>query len=118
MPDIPVKKFYYRCDKKFIVDSAMSLYESYDSHAVVLISGRIIELYKCTPVNVQLIARLKLKIPNQHRTGGQSAQRFDRMRSEAIIAEVSKSIELITDKCIIDGRFIFQSIIIAGSVGL
>lgn len=117
-PDIPVKKFYYRCDKKFIIDDAIDLYASHDYHSVILASGRIFEIYKVSPNHRELISRLKLHIPNQHRTGGQSAQRFDRMRDEAISAEVNRCMDVLYDKCIVDGLFIYESIIIAGPTGI
>lgn len=113
-PPHPVKKFFYRCDRKFHLDDLLKLYETHEDYAIVLVSGKRCELYYHNINQTKLIKTLDIDLPNQHRTGGQSAQRFERIRDEKIKAYVTKICELMIQYYVLNGVFKCKGLIIAG----
>lgn len=113
-PPNPVPKFFYRCDRKFHLDDLLNLYKQCDQHAIVLTSGKRTEFHVYSDNNRQLLCTIKDILPNQHNKGGQSAQRFGRIRDEKILVYINKIIDKMTKYYTTDGKFIYKSIIIAG----
>lgn len=113
-PPNPIKKFYYRCDRKFHLDDLLKLYEVYDEYAIVLISGKRVELYLHSENQTKKLKCINESLPNQHGTGGQSAQRFERIRNEKIGWYATKISELMTKYYVSNGRFKYKGLIVAG----
>lgn len=110
----PIKKFYYRCDKIFHLDHLINLYKTYDEYAIVLVSGKCSEYYIHSRNNTKLLKNTKQDLPNQHKTGGQSAQRFGRIRDEKIDFYINRIIEIMVHLYVVDGVFYPKGLIIAG----
>lgn len=106
--------FYYRCDKVFHLDELIKLYEKHDYYAIVLVSGKIVELYIHSNVNTKLIRKIEMSLPNQHKTGGQSAQRFERIRNEKIGWFIKKIMECMINSFVDHGQFKYKGLIVAG----
>jgi len=113
-PPFPVKKFYYRCDRKFHLDDLIKLYETYDNHAIVLVSGKRTEFHLYNENQTKLLKSIEESLPNQHKTGGQSALRFERIRSEKIGWYVKKIVELMVNLYVKENKFQCKSLVIAG----
>lgn len=113
-PPNPVTKFYYRCDRKFHLDDLLNLYIYYDQHAIVLVSGKRTEIHIYSENNRRLLCTIKDILPNQHKKGGQSAQRFGRIRDEKILIYINKIIDKMVEHYTMDGKFLYKSIVIAG----
>lgn len=64
------------------------------------------------------IGNICTKLPNQHRNGGQSAQRFGRIRDEMINVYVKKIVELLIKHYVVDGVCAFNGIVISGPAGI
>ncbi len=114
IPPNPIKKFIYKCDRRFYVDDIIKLYETYDDYAIVLASGKQTLLYTYNENNTTLVKSISETIPNQHKTGGQSAVRFSRIRDEIIGWYVKKIITEMVKHYTKDGIFYLKGLIIAG----
>jgi len=113
-PPNPVRKSYYKCDRKFHLDDLLDLYVVHDTYAIVLISGKRTDLYIHSKNNTQLIKSVKTELPNQHKTGGSSAPRFGRIRDEKINLYVKRISELMTILFTKDNLFCHLGLFLAG----
>lgn len=113
-PPNPVKKFYYECGKKFYLDDLIKLYDSHDNNAIVLVSGKRTDFYLHNPNRTILLKTMAISLPNQHKTGGYSAQRFERIRNEKIDIYATKICELMVSYYVENGQFNCKKLIIAG----
>lgn len=71
-------------------------------------------MYLCSKNNTRLVRKYATKLPSQHKTGGQSAQRFERLRDEKIESYVKKIIDIMIEIYTKNGKFAYANIIIAG----
>jgi peptide chain release factor subunit 1 len=117
-PPNPIKHFFYRCDRKFYIDEILSLYSKLDTFAVMLISGKQVKFYSWNENETKLLKSYTEDLPNQHKTGGQSAQRFERIRDERILWYCRKAIEYIQLLFTKQGVFQFKGLIIGGPAGI
>lgn len=117
-PPNPIKKSYYRCDRKFHLNDLIYLYEDCLEYAIVLISGKKTMFYLHSDNNTKLLKQITTTLPNSHKTGGQSAQRFERVRNEKIGWYIKKIVELMTIYYVSEGLFKYKSLIIAGPAQL
>jgi peptide chain release factor subunit 1 len=113
-PPNPIRKFFYKCDRKFYLEDLLKLYEVCDNYAIVLISGKKVELYLYSENQTKFLKTINESLPNQHKTGGQSAQRFERIRDEKIGWFASKITEVMIQYYVTEGKFKYKGIIIAG----
>ena len=113
-PPNPIKKFYYRCDKKFHLDDLEKLYETHDYYAIVLVSGKRTELYSYSINDTLFLKGFDTDLPNQHKTGGQSAPRFGRIRDEKISCYAKKIVDMMIQCYVKNGLFQCRGLVIAG----
>ncbi|AEX61374.1 peptide chain release factor ERF1 [Megavirus vitis] len=117
-PHHTVKKFFYKCDKKFYVDDIINMFNNYQDYAIVLISGKKTQFYTHNIHDTKLIKTLTETLPNQHKTGGQSAVRFERIRGEKIHVYIKKILDNMIQFYTSNGKFRLTGIIIAGPAEL
>ena len=82
-PPVPLKTRIYRCDKQFVLDLLEDMTESRESYGLVVMDrreGNIALLKGKTTVS---LVHVKSNVPGKTRAGGQSAQRFERLREGA-----------------------------------
>lgn len=109
---------YYKCDKMFHIDQLKKLYETHDNSAIVLVSGKCALFYLYNKNKTELLSKIKTDLPNQHKTGGQSAQRFERIRSEKIKLFATQIIDLMIKFYVTNGIFNCTSLKLAGPYGI
>ncbi len=108
-------KFYYKCDKKFHLEDLIKLYnDNGKKYAIVLISGKVTYFYQYTVNNTKLLKTITQDIPNKHKTGGQSAQRFERIRDGSIKQYSKKILEIMIQLYTSNGNFDYTGLILAG----
>ena len=113
-PPCPIKKFFYKCERKFHLSELIKLYEIHDNYAIVLVSGKRTEFYLHNSNQTKIIKGLDMVLPNQHKNGGFSAARFGRIRDEKIGLYTMKIVELMVKCYVKEGKFEHIGLIIAG----
>lgn len=79
-----------------------------------MVSGKRTEFYLHNTNCTKLLKGIDEALPNQHKTGGQSSQRFERNRDEKIGWYSKKITELMAQFYVADGKFKYKGLIIAG----
>lgn len=82
-PPLPLQIRIYRCDKEFVLEPLEGMLESREIYGLVVMDRRdaIIALLKGKTI-VPLVKK-KSNVPGKSKAGGQSAQRFERIREVA-----------------------------------
>jgi len=83
-PPQKIKKKLYRCDNRFHLDILYELVNTYDNYGIVLLSGDETRFYLISGPIQKLLFTIECNAPNKQGRGGQSQQRFDRLRLESI----------------------------------
>jgi len=96
------------------LDGLIKMYQHCDNYAIVLVSGKRLELYVHNKHVTKLLFGKDEELPNQHKTGGQSAPRFGRIRDEKIGWYAKKIVDIMIKYYVIDGKFIHKGLILAG----
>jgi hypothetical protein len=104
----------YRCDMEFALDELFKLYHTYDDYGILLISGSIVQFYCATMVNNTLLKQINDVLPNRQKKGGQSAQRFGRIREEKVNLYLKKIVENMVSLYTANSQLIIKGLIIAG----
>lgn len=114
-PVVPLKRFWYRCDKKFHLDDVICLFQEPKQHyGLILVSGSLTQFWTWTPEQSQVVRRIKKVPPSQHKTGGQSAQRFDRLYSEWFDAYVAEIVDTTVGIWTEQGQSTILGVVVAG----
>ncbi|MDD4930915.1 MAG: Vms1/Ankzf1 family peptidyl-tRNA hydrolase [Candidatus Colwellbacteria bacterium] len=92
-PPLPIKMGLYRCDKMFYTDYVLSLYKNFDKFGLVLIAGEEVTMYSHCGTKIDLIDKFTVHRQKSMKMGGQSAQRFGRIRENQIGEYVKKICE-------------------------
>ncbi|AGF85540.1 hypothetical protein QJ854_gp242 [Moumouvirus goulette] len=90
------------------------MYDTYDDYAILIVSGKKTLFYLHNNNDTKLLKSINESLPNQHKTGGQSAVRFERIRNEKIQVYVKKIIEYMVQYYTLNGKFKYKNIVIAG----
>ena len=118
IPPNPVNRSIYKCDKVFHLDHLLDLYKTYDTYAIVLVSGKRSDFYLYSKNNTVFVQSIKSDLPNQHKTGGSSAPRFGRIRDEKICLHMRRICESMVRIFCSDGKFNHIGLYVAGPAEL
>lgn len=97
-PTKPINTTVYMCDNKFHLDEIeKQLCDTQKVYGYIIIDG-----HECVFATVQgnvksILEHIKVDLPNKHGRGGQSAQRFGRIRLEKRFNYITKVSEIATD---------------------
>ncbi|MEM4605701.1 MAG: peptide chain release factor aRF-1 [Candidatus Pacearchaeota archaeon] len=80
IPPKPLKVRAYRCDQTFLIEPLKEMIESDDVYGLILIDRKEATIGLLEGKSIKLIDTLTSGIPSKFKTGGQSAQRFHRIR--------------------------------------
>lgn len=111
----------YICDKKFLLDEILEMYEPELKIGVILVSGSIAQFYfiNKTGSNLEhvLLKSIDIELQKRQRKGGQSAQRIGRIRDEKESRYINYVAELAIKFFMKDNNtsYICKNIIIGGS---
>jgi peptide chain release factor subunit 1 len=84
VPPTPVKSFSYRCNSKFETDDAENLSEVKDLYGLIVLDLHEACWGTLSGSDVRVSGTMDSIVPSKHSQGGQSAQRFERLRDIAI----------------------------------
>jgi peptide chain release factor subunit 1 len=79
-PPIPVQTRIYRCDKDFELDILQEMLESKEVYGLVVMDRRECTIGELRGKSIILLAKHTSSVPGKFKAGGQSAQRFMRIR--------------------------------------
>jgi peptide subunit release factor 1 (eRF1) len=96
------------------LDDLLKLYDETDNYAIILVSGKRSEFYLHNRNCTKLLKSISESLPNQFRKGGQSAQRFERIRDEKIGWYIKKIAETMVQYYTKNGVFQYKGLIVAG----
>ncbi len=84
-PPIPLNQRLYRCDKEFVLDPLRDMAEDKNMFGLIVLDKRdgIIALLKGK--TIMPLSEHHSAVPGKHKTGGQSAARFERLREGAAL---------------------------------
>ncbi len=82
-PPIPLKQKIYRCDKTFVLEPLIEMLQSKDIYGLVVMDLREATIGVLKGKTIEVIAKTSSYVPGKQKAGGQSAQRFQRIREGA-----------------------------------
>ncbi len=117
----PIKKIsfsYYECDRKFHVKEFLEFFESDERYGFVVVDGygAIFALLQGKALTV--LQNISEELPNKHARGGQSSNRFARIRIEKREAYIKKINEIITKLFINNSVKNIDGLVLAGNTYL
>ncbi len=83
-PPIPLKVNIYRCDSAFLLDPIEEIVGSKDTYGLLVMDGREATIATLKGSHIQVIKKLNSMVHAKINKGGQSQQRFSRLREESI----------------------------------
>ncbi|MFP4118953.1 MAG: peptide chain release factor aRF-1 [Candidatus Woesearchaeota archaeon] len=84
-PPIPINQNLYRCDKEFVLEPLRELVDDKIIFGLVAMDKREASIAILKGKTIIPLKTLHSSVPGKHKTGGQSAQRFERLREGAAI---------------------------------
>ncbi len=104
-PPEPLNFRLYRCDKTFVLDALKEIAEKKDLYGLVVMDRRDAHIALLRGKSIEIMTKKSSNVPGKTRAGGQSSQRFERLREGAAkdfynkIAEYMKNdfLPMITD---------------------
>jgi peptide chain release factor subunit 1 len=82
-PPIPVSQRLYRCDKEFVTEPLEKMVENRNVYGMIVIDKREADLALLKGKTIIPLTKSTSNVPGKTRAGGQSAQRFARLREGA-----------------------------------
>ncbi len=82
IPPEPVDVYFYRCDSRFHLEPLQALAAEKESFGILVIDGQEAVVATLKGRRVDIVQSFTSGIAGKHRTGGQSARRFERIREQ------------------------------------
>ncbi|MBN2454276.1 peptide chain release factor 1 [Candidatus Woesearchaeota archaeon] len=82
-PPIPLRTRIYRCDKAFVLDLLSEMLDTKEMYGLVVMDRREGVIANLKGKTITVLAKYTSAVPGKTRAGGQSAQRFARLREGA-----------------------------------
>ncbi|MBI2499407.1 peptide chain release factor 1 [Candidatus Woesearchaeota archaeon] len=82
-PPEPLKTRLYRCDQTFVTDLLQNMTEAKEAYGLIVMDRREATLGILKGTSVRTLSKMTSGVPGKTRAGGQSSQRFARIREGA-----------------------------------
>lgn len=111
-PIEPVSNFKYHCSSEFWVEPLEYMLTEKEVYGLIVIDNKEAAIGWVKGTHVEIVKTTSSGVASQHRAGGQSQRRFERLHDEGIayflnrVAELSNEIYLAMDLDTIEGIFI------------
>jgi peptide chain release factor subunit 1 len=115
VPFKPVSRFLYLCDNKFHTEELHRMLESDDKYGFIIVDGSGSYYYAVSGNVKEKLASFTVELPKKHGRGGQSKNRFARIRQERRHNYLRKVAETATQVFITNDRPNVQGLVLAGS---
>lgn len=97
-PPVPLGQRLYRCDKTFVLDALRDMVEHKEVYGLVVMDRRDATLALLRGKTIIPIRKTHSEVPGKTRAGGQSAQRFERLREGAVKDHYKKIADYMKDE--------------------
>lgn len=92
-PPVPLNQRIYRCDKTFVLEALEDMIEVKEVYGLVVLDLRDGDIALLKGKTIIPLQSTHSEVPGKHKTGGQSAQRFERLRDGAAFEHYKKIAE-------------------------
>lgn len=117
-PPLPIKDFIYCCDKHFHVENLKPLWlaKHHDKYGLIIITGDLCDFYLINDIgNYQKCYHKNINLAKKHRKGGQSQNRFQRLRIENIDSYITIMVDMVKEKFTNNGIPFIKKLFIVGN---
>lgn len=114
-PFKPIQRSLYICDNRFHTESLKNLLNDNDIFGFIIMDGNGCLYATLQGSNKVILNKFYVDLPKKHSKGGQSAQRFGRIRLEKRHAYLKKCAELSIQNFITDNVINVKGLVLAGS---
>ncbi|MBL7051210.1 peptide chain release factor aRF-1 [Candidatus Woesearchaeota archaeon] len=97
-PPVPLKTRIYRCDKQFVLNGLEDMCETKEVYGLIVMDRREGDIALLKGKAIIPLVQTRSNVPGKTRAGGQSAQRFERLREGAAKDFYKKIGELAKDE--------------------
>ena len=111
-PPTPLNIRIYRCDKQFVLEPLMDMCEVKEVYGLIVIDRRDANIAMLKGKTIIPLQKTHSEVPGKHKTGGQSAQRFERLRDGATKDHFKKVAEHVKEQFL--GNKELKGIIVGG----
>lgn len=111
-PPIPLNIRIYRCDKQFVLEPLLDMCEDKEVYGLIVIDRRDADIAMLKGKTIIPLQKTHSEVPGKHKTGGQSAQRFERLRDGATKDHFKKVAEYVKEQFL--GNKELKGIIVGG----
>lgn len=112
-PPIPNSQRLYRCDKQFILEPLKAIIEHENTYGLVVLDRRDAMLGLLKGKTIIPLVQTHSEVPGKHKSGGQSAVRFERLREGATVEHFKKIAEYMKEQFLPMGNDL-KGVIIGG----
>lgn len=95
-PPEPLNQKLYRCDQKFLLEPLEEMESNETTYGLIAVDKSEATVGLLIGSTIKVIRNLQSTVPGKFRTGGQSAQRFERIREGAAIEFYKRVAEVVT----------------------
>lgn len=110
---VPSSQRLYRCDKEFILDPLREIIDHENTYGLVVLDRRDAMIGLLKGKTIVPLVQTHSEVPGKHKSGGQSAVRFERLREGATIEHFKKIADYMKDQFLPMGNDL-KGIIIGG----
>ena len=111
-PPVPLNQRLYRCEKEFILDAIRTMIDDENCYGLVVFDLRDAMIGLLKGKTIIPLKKTHSEVPGKHKTGGQSAPRFARLREGATIEHYKKIAEYMKNEFL--GMKDLKGIIVGG----
>ena len=83
-PPEPINTYFYRCDNRFHLEPLRELLREKESYGILLIDANNATVAVLEGSQMKVLGEYHSGVAGKHKTGGQSARRFERIREQEI----------------------------------
>jgi peptide chain release factor subunit 1 len=112
-PPVPLNQNLYRCDKEFVLEPLRDMIEDKILFGLVVMDKREGNVAMLKGKSIIPLKTMTSAVPGKTKSGGQSAQRFERLREGAAIDFYKKIAEVMKEE-FLDNHTELQGIIVGG----
>ncbi len=97
-PPEPINIYFYRCNSKFHVESLLDLLKEKETYGILVIDASEAALATLKGRKLTILGEYQSGVGGKHKTGGQSARRFERIREMEINKYFRRVAEHVNEK--------------------